>query len=137
MNTHRITTALTLIAAAFILIIGMRYLSCSGVETTSLAVSHDDATAFTGVRDITVGTLLLTLLGTGQRYPLGMSMVVVALTPIGDMFTLLAHNGSTAIAFGVHGPTAMLFGLTGSLLLHEQQVAAADSTDSSISHVAV
>ncbi|MEU4525944.1 DUF4267 domain-containing protein [Amycolatopsis sp. NPDC024027] len=43
----------------------------------------------------------------------------IACTPLGDMITVLAHDGSSAAAFGIHGATAALVAPTGVLTLRE------------------
>lgn len=43
----------------------------------------------------------------------GIILVVEALIPVGDMSVILAANGSTRRAFGIHGVTALLMLLAG------------------------
>ncbi|MET8795227.1 DUF4267 domain-containing protein [Nocardia sp. NPDC004568] len=129
-TTRRLATALSLLGAAFILYIGISYL----ISPESIAPGFGlpewptgDAAAFMnlkGIRDTACGILVLVLLVLGQRFALGVVMLVVALIPIGDMTTVLAYDGSTATAFGVHGLTALLVGLTGLLLLREPAASA-------------
>lgn len=129
-TTRRLATALSLIGAAFILYIGIGYL----IAPESIAAGFGlpawptgDAAAFMnlkGVRDTVSGILILTLLALGQRFALGVVMLVIALIPIGDMATVLAYGGSTATAFGVHGVTAVLVGITGLLLIREPAASA-------------
>ena len=44
---------------------------------------------------------------------------MVAVAPFGDMVNVLAHHGSMAAAFGIHGLTAALIAVTGLLILRE------------------
>jgi hypothetical protein len=44
-------------------------------------------------------------------------MIAFATIPAGDMLTVLAHDGSTAAAFGVHGATAVAVLASGVLLV--------------------
>lgn len=124
-TTRRLATALSLIGAAFILYIGINYLIAPESIATGFGLPEwptGDAAAFMnlkGVRDTVSGILILALLALGQRFALGVVLLVVALIPIGDMATVLAYDGSTAAAFGVHGLTALLVGLTGLLLIRE------------------
>jgi hypothetical protein len=128
MNISRITTALSLIGAAFILYIGISYLLTPETIATGFGLPEwpkGDAVAFMnlkGVRDTVSGVLILTLLATRQRFALGIVMLVLALVPVGDMLTVLSWNGSPATAFGVHGLTAALVALTGVLLIGERSV---------------
>ncbi|MFF2556199.1 DUF4267 domain-containing protein [Nocardia sp. NPDC058058] len=133
MNISRIATALSLIGAAFILYIGISYLITPQTIATGFGLPewpHGDATAFMnlkGVRDTASGILIIALLAAGQRYALGITLLVVALIPLGDMTTVLSYHGSTAAAFGIHGFTAALVILTGALLLREPRTAAVES----------
>ncbi|WP_157107152.1 DUF4267 domain-containing protein [Nocardia grenadensis] len=129
-TTRRIATALSLIGAAFILYIGISYLITPESIATGFGLPAwptGDAAAFMnlkGVRDTVSGILILALLALGQRFALGVAMLVIALIPIGDMATVLAYDGSTATAFGVHGLTAVLVGITGLLLIREPAASA-------------
>ncbi|GGL33559.1 DUF4267 domain-containing protein [Nocardia jinanensis] len=124
-TTRRIATALSLLGAAFILYIGINYLIAPESIATGFGLPEwptGDAVAFMnlkGVRDTVTGILVLVLLALGQRFALGVTMLALALIPLGDMTTVLSYGGSTATAFGVHGLTAVLVGLTGVLLVRE------------------
>lgn len=124
-TTRRIATALSLLGAAFILYIGINYLIAPESIATGFGLPEwptGDAVAFMnlkGVRDTVSGILVLVLLALGQRFALGVTMLALALIPLGDMTTVLSYGGSTATAFGVHGLTAVLVGLTGVLLVRE------------------
>jgi hypothetical protein len=125
MTLSRTATALSLIGVAFILYIGIGYL----VAPQSIAPGfglpawpHGQASAFMnlkGVRDTTSGIVILALLLARQRFALGIAMLCFSLTPIGDMLTVLTHHGSVVTALSVHGLTAALIILTGTLLLRE------------------
>ncbi|WP_433732239.1 DUF4267 domain-containing protein [Nocardia sp. CA-129566] len=129
MTISRIATAFSLIGAAFILYIGISYLVTPETIATGFGLPEwpsGDAVAFMnlkGVRDTVSGLIILVLLATGQRYALGIVTLVIALVPIGDMFTVLSWHGSTATALLVHGLTAVFVIATGILLLRERSVA--------------
>lgn len=129
-TTRRLANALSLIGAAFILYIGISYLIAPESTATGFGLPAwptGDAAAFMnlkGVRDTVSGILILALLALGQRFALGVVMLVVALIPIGDMATVLAYDGSATAAFGIHGLTALLVGITGLLLLRESAASA-------------
>ncbi|GAA5041658.1 DUF4267 domain-containing protein [Nocardia callitridis] len=128
--TTRIATALALLGAVFILYIGLSYLIAPETTATGFGLPEwptGDAVAFMnlkGVRDTVSGIAILALLAARQRYALGILTLVIALIPIGDMITVLSWNGSPAAAFGIHGVTAVLVALTGTLLLREHKTAA-------------
>ncbi|WP_328390159.1 DUF4267 domain-containing protein [Nocardia sp. NBC_00416] len=125
-TTRRIATALTVLGAAFIFYIGISYLITPGIIVTGFGLPEwptGDAAAFLnikGVRDTVSGVVILALLALGQRFALGVVMLVIALIPVGDMITVLSHHGSAATAFAVHGLTAVLVALTGLLLIRER-----------------
>ncbi|MFI7664532.1 DUF4267 domain-containing protein [Nocardia sp. NPDC049526] len=72
-----------------------------------------------GCRELAMGLGTGILLVTGQRRALGVVLLMTAAAPLGDMVNVLAHHGSTAIAFGVHGLTSALIAITGLLILGE------------------
>ena len=125
MTLSRITTGLALIGAAFILYIGIGYLVAPSAIATGFGLPawpHGQAAAFMnlkGVRDTTSGVVILALLAARQRFALGVAMLAMSLTPIGDMLTVLTHHGSVTTALSVHGLTAALVILTGALLVRE------------------
>ncbi|MGV9679745.1 DUF4267 domain-containing protein [Nocardia sp. NPDC003482] len=134
MTLSRINTGLVLLGAAFILYIGVSYLLVPESIATGFGLPewpHGDAVAFLnlkGVRDTASGVLLLALLATRQRLALGVTMLAIALIPIGDMLTVLSYHGSTAIALSVHGLTAALVLTTGLLLLRERRPVRAEAS---------
>ncbi|MEV6359777.1 DUF4267 domain-containing protein [Nocardia asteroides] len=130
MTVSRIATALSLAGAAFILYIGLSYLITPETIAPGFGLPtwpSGDAQAFLnlkGVRDTVSGILIIALLALRQRFALGVTLLVLALVPVGDMLTVLSWNGSTAVAFGVHGFTAALVALSGALLVRETRQAA-------------
>ncbi|WP_210744531.1 DUF4267 domain-containing protein [Nocardia flavorosea] len=125
-TAHRIATVLSLSLAAFILYLGISYLVAPEWIATGFGLPvwpTGEAAAFLnlkGVRDTVTGIVGLALLALGQRYALGVVLLGFALIPVGDMLTVLFHNGSTAAAFGIHGLTAVFVALTGVLLIRER-----------------
>ncbi|MFD4403498.1 DUF4267 domain-containing protein [Nocardia sp. NPDC058499] len=130
-TARRIATVLSLIGAAFILYIGVGYLIAPEWIAPGFGLPvwpTGEAAAFSnlkGVRDTVTGIVVLVLLALGQRYALGVVLLGFALIPVGDMLTVLLHNGSAAAAFGIHGLTAAFVALTGVLLIRERVGAAA------------
>ncbi|WP_330185304.1 DUF4267 domain-containing protein [Nocardia sp. NBC_01503] len=129
MTISRIATALSVIGAAFIIYVGFGFLTDPEAAASGFGMPawpHGDAADFLNVkgdRDVVMGLLILALLAFRQRFALGITMLVMALAPVSDMLIVLAHNGSTAAAFGIHGLTAALVALTGVLLLREPRTA--------------
>ncbi|MFF0501491.1 DUF4267 domain-containing protein [Nocardia aobensis] len=72
-----------------------------------------------GCRELAMGLGTGILLVTGRRRALGWILLTTAVAPLGDMINVLAHHGSAATAFGVHGLTSALIALTGLLILGE------------------
>ncbi|MFJ9366194.1 DUF4267 domain-containing protein [Nocardia sp. NPDC101769] len=128
--TSRIATTLAVAGASFITYIGFRYLTDpqAAAPTFGMRVSPTGEAAdflnVKGVRDAACGLLIVALLAARQRYSLGIVMLVMATIPTGDMLTVLRHDGSTAMAFGVHGVTAALVAATGLLLVNERTATA-------------
>ncbi|MEV0245350.1 DUF4267 domain-containing protein [Nocardia sp. NPDC050712] len=131
MNVSRLATVFSLIGAAFILYIGISYLITPETIATGFGLPawpEGDAVAFMnlkGVRDTVSGILILVLLATKQRYALGITTLVIALIPLGDMLTVFSWDGSAATALGIHGLTAVFVALTGGLLIRESRTAPA------------
>ncbi|UGT44599.1 DUF4267 domain-containing protein [Nocardia yamanashiensis] len=81
-----------------------------------------------GCRELAMGLGSGILLVTGQRRALGWVLLMTAVAPLGDMINVLAHHGSAAIAFGVHGLTSALIAVTGLLILRETGSSASAAT---------
>ncbi|WP_280420702.1 DUF4267 domain-containing protein [Nocardia carnea] len=125
-TVRRVATLLSLSLAAFVLYFGTGYLIAPEWIATGFGLPvwpTGEAAAFSnlkGVRDVVTAIVLLVLLALGQRFALGVVLLGFALIPVGDMLTVLLHNGSAAAAFGIHGLTAVLVALTGLLLIRER-----------------
>ncbi|WP_225724958.1 MULTISPECIES: DUF4267 domain-containing protein [unclassified Nocardia] len=129
MTTSRIATGLAIVGAAFILYIGISYLVAPESTASGFGLpawptgAADGFLNVKGVRDTVIGIVVIALLVAKQRFALGITLLAVALIPVGDMLTVLARHGSTAAAFGIHGLTAALVALTGALLVRERRAA--------------
>lgn len=77
-----------------------------------------------GIRDIVLALVLGVLLVTGHRRALSWVLLVEAFVAYGDMANVLAHHGSVAAAFGIHGLTATLIVANGLLMMRETRGAA-------------
>lgn len=58
-----------------------------------------------GIRDIVSGVVVLTLMLTTDTRTVGISLLVFAIVPLGDMSNVLVSGGSKSTAFSVHGVT--------------------------------
>jgi hypothetical protein len=109
--------------AAAIIFIGVRFLLAPslaakgyGVETGS--EPHSRAYLFAkGIRDIASGLFAAIFIAYGSAHPLGWFMLAAAIIPIGDAAIVLRHGGGRAVAFGVHGTTAVVMLIISGLLL--------------------
>ena len=112
-----VLTALAGLVAATIIFIGVRFLLWPRTAADGFGVpAVDGAKAYLsakGVRDIVSGLVVITLLIARQRLALGLFLMVAALIPVGDMVIVLRNKGRAAVAFGVHGATAVLLVLVG------------------------
>jgi hypothetical protein len=70
-----------------------------------------------GVRDVVSGLVVLALLTWSSTRIVGIALLVQALTPLGDMSTVLGAKGSVKHAFGMHGLTAALMILAAIFLI--------------------
>ncbi|NIH80968.1 DUF4267 domain-containing protein [Amycolatopsis viridis] len=131
MSLKTVNTALTTAGILFILYIGLSYLVAPGTIAPGFGLPDwpsgdgDGFLILKGVRDTVSGLVLAVLLLTGHRRALGFVLLAEAVTPFGDMTTVLAHHGSAAIAFGVHGLTATVIVVIGLLTLRETRTVTA------------
>ena len=143
MTRTRIATALVLIGVAFILYIGLSYVLAPNSMAPGFGLPawpQGESSAFMtlkGVRDISSGVVLLALLLTRQRFALGIAMLAVAVTPVGDMLTVLNNHGSVTTALSVHGLTAALVAATGVLLVRERSAESSRDTVAAVPVTAV
>jgi hypothetical protein len=121
---HRLAIGLALLLALAIIAIGTQYLLNPLAATRSFGLplpEHGANTAWwlrlKGVRDIVAGLAVLAFMAWGDPRGIGLILLVEAITPLGDMLLILAAQGSTKSAFGMHAPTAVLMVLTAVPLL--------------------
>jgi hypothetical protein len=70
-----------------------------------------------GIRDLAMGLAILVLLATAGPHISGWYLLVSAVVPVGDALILLRHRGSKALAYGMHGATAVVVAAVGAVLL--------------------
>ena len=71
-----------------------------------------------GIRDVTSGLAVLTVMLTTDSRTVGIVLLVFAIIPFGDMSNILASGGRKATAFSVHGVTCAVMLFAGLLLIH-------------------
>ena len=71
-----------------------------------------------GIRDIASGLVVLILMLTTDMRTVGITLLVLAVTPMGDMSNVLASGGSKSTAFSVHGVTCAVMVVVGLFLIH-------------------
>ena len=71
-----------------------------------------------GIRDIVSGLVVMTLMATTDTRTVGIALLVLAITPLGDMSNVLASGGSKSTAFSIHGVTCAVMLVVGLFLIH-------------------
>lgn len=71
-----------------------------------------------GIRDIASGLVVLTLMLTTDARTVGIALLVLVITPLGDMSNVLGSGGSRSTAFSVHGLTCVVMLVVGLFLIH-------------------
>ena len=112
---HWLAPGTALLLALAIIAIGTQYVVSPRTATRSFGLPLPEAGAnvawwlrLKGVRDMVSGLIVLALMASGDLRGVGIVLLVAAVIPVGDMSLILAANGSTRSAFGIHGLTAVL-----------------------------
>ena len=120
-----ILPSLAVLMAVAILVIGGFYLfspeRMTGSFGLKLPASDADTRAWLrlkGVRDIASGLVVLALMLTSGTRTVGIALIVLAITPFGDMSVVLKSGGSKSAAFSIHGVTCASMLVVGLLLIH-------------------
>src|SRR5689334_24652920 len=122
MSPKKINTVLAAAVVLFTLYLGLSFVLPLGTSFPGLPNWPSDDSGFPivkGSREIAMGLGMGVLLVRGHRRALGWVLLMVAVAPFGDMVNVLAHHGSMAAAFGIHGLTSALIAITGLLTLRE------------------
>lgn len=125
MSLKNVNTVLAAACALFALYLGLSFIlapeaSTQGVGLPSWPASNGDGyLIMKGTRELAMGLVIGILLVTGHRRALGWVLLMEAVAPFGDMINVLAHHGSIAAAFGIHGLTSAFIAATGLLILRE------------------
>ena len=117
---HYAAYGLAGLLAVAIILLGTQYVVTPWATTRSFGLPRpaDDAVTASwlrlkGVRDIVSGLTIFAFMIWGGPKMLGIILIVDAIIPLGDMLVILAANGSTKSAIGIHGLTALLMLLAG------------------------
>jgi hypothetical protein len=122
-------TVIPLILAALlalgIIVIGCFYLvspeRISGTFGLKPPASDPDTRSWLrlkGIRDVAAGLVLLAMMLAAERRLVGITVLVEAIIPLGDMSIILGSGGSKSRAFSVHGVTCAVMLVVGLLLIH-------------------
>ncbi|MFJ9179975.1 DUF4267 domain-containing protein [Streptomyces sp. NPDC102360] len=125
MSLKRVNTVLATAIALFVLYLGLSFILAPEASTPGVGLPNwpaGDGGGFLvmkGIREFSMGLVVVILLVTGHRRALGWVLLMEAVAPFGDMINVLTHHGSMAAAFGIHGLTSALIAVTGLLILRE------------------
>ncbi|MEG8183014.1 DUF4267 domain-containing protein [Nocardia terpenica] len=123
MSRKNFNTVLAIATVLFTFYLGISFVLTPATAAPGFGLPHwpadDGFLIVKGSREVAMGLGMGILLVTGQRRALGWVLLMTAVAPFGDMINVLAHHGSMATAFGVHGLTCALIAVTGLLILRE------------------
>lgn len=112
---HWFSNGVALLAAVAIIAVGVVYLFSPWKATQSFGLPLPEEgpniawwLRLKGSRDVVSGLVVLAVIVWGGPRLLGIVLLIEAMIPACDMSLVLAANGSTRAAFGIHGLTAAL-----------------------------
>ena len=121
---HLLALGLAGLVALAIIAIGTQYVASPRTATRSFGLPLPEEGAnvawwlrLKGVRDIVAGLGILAFMVWGGQRGVGLILLVDAIIAVGDMLIVLAAKGSTRLAFGMHGLTAVVMILAAFTLL--------------------
>ena len=122
---NAIPLSLAALIAVSVFVIGCFYLvspeRISGSFGLKPPASDPDTRAWLrlkGIRDIASGLVVLTMMLTTGPRSAGIALLVLAITPFGDMSIILGSGGSKSKAFSIHAVTCAVMLVVGLLLIH-------------------
>jgi uncharacterized membrane protein len=122
---NAIPLSLAALLAVAIIVIGCFYVISPERMTGSFGLKPPASDADTrawlrlkGIRDIVSGLVVLTLMLTTDTRTVGIALLVLAITPLGDMSNVLWSGGSKSTALSVHGVTCAVMLAVGLFLIH-------------------
>ena len=112
MSHTSLPTSIAALLAVAITVIGGFYVVAPERVMRSFGLPLPSADADTrawlrlkGIRDVASGLLVLTLMATTNTRTVGIALLALTITPLGDMSNVLGSRGSKLSAFSVHGAT--------------------------------
>ena len=112
---HWLALGLAGLVALAIIAIGTLYLANPRAATRSFGLPLPEEGAnipwwlrLKGVRDVVAGLGVLAFMAWGGARGVGLILLADAIIPVGDMLVVLAGKGSTRLALGMHGLTALV-----------------------------
>lgn len=124
MTTTTVGYVLAGLIAAAIVFIGARFLVAPRVAAAGYGVPVDpdqpqvDAyLSVKGIRDVASGVFVAILMVAGETHLLGWIILAATMIPVVDAVIVLRAGGTRAVAFGVHGGTALVMVVAAALLL--------------------
>ncbi|MFI6940440.1 DUF4267 domain-containing protein [Streptomyces sp. NPDC050418] len=130
MSLKNLNNTLIAVITLFVLYLGLSFILFPAASTPGVGLPtwpEGDGGGFLvmkGIREFSMGLVLVALWLTRHRRALGWVLLMEAVAPFGDMINVLTHHGSAAAAFGIHGLTAALIAATGALVLRETRTSA-------------
>jgi len=122
---NAILLSVAALMAVSIVVIGCFYLlspeRISGTFGLKPPASDADTRAWLrpkGIRDVVAGLVVLTVMLAASRQLVGITLLVEAIIPFGDMSIILASGGSKSRALSIHGVTCAAMLVVGGLLIH-------------------
>jgi uncharacterized membrane protein len=122
---HAIPLILAALLAVGIIVIGCFYLvspeRISGTFGLKPPASDADTRAWLrpkGIRDIAAGLVVLVTMLTAEWRLVGITLLVEAVIPLGDMSIVLGSGGSKPRAFSIHGVSCAVMIVVGLWLIH-------------------
>ncbi|MFJ8162521.1 DUF4267 domain-containing protein [Streptomyces sp. NPDC096136] len=125
MSLKKVNTVLAAVLTLFVLYLGLSFILAPEMSTPGVGLptwpdgDGGGLLVMKGIREFSMGLVIAVLLVTGHRRALGLVLLMEAVAPFGDVINVLAHHGSVAAAFGIHGLTSAVIAICGLLFLRE------------------
>ncbi len=120
---NAIPLSLAALMAVAIIVIGCFYLASPDRISRTFGLKPPASDADTrawlrpkGIRDVASGLVVLTMMLTTDTRSVGITLLVMAIVPLGDMSIVLGSGGSKSKAFSIHGVTCAAMLVVGILL---------------------
>ncbi|MEV1173621.1 DUF4267 domain-containing protein [Nonomuraea sp. NPDC049784] len=118
------TYVLAALIGILLVVIGLRFFLVPEAAATAFGVpsttSGMDAGAYLSVkaiRDLASALLTFALIALGDAHALGWAFLAMAIIPVGDAAIVARRGGHPALAYAMHGGTAVVAAVVGLMLL--------------------